>query len=397
MKALIALTLLVLPISSFGGDDELRRNDPATDPYTEGGSAELLKAAGYPSMGGFKFCNTDTAEIDEFMATSDIRWIETEHFELGFALGSYKVKQAEKKLFRAELAELAQVFPSIKPKAKVLDPWLRAHMYARRLEVMYQNFLELIQVDAAEFPDGTKGWDLTGTYMGEGPHLGQKGKYEVIVLPSEAASVSFLKNQFGLSIKMTQRELVIPEDALVLVTHIGQGQFKIDSALHGHLTFNMAISFLDGYKHYSYESPIWLREGLGHYLERKVDPRFNTFDSSEGSIAQMTRKEKWAPETKKLVRSGKAPRMAKLINLKTYAELKLDDHFATWSMVDFLVKTQPAKFAIFLGTIKGRTDDKGYPLSTDLKGAHREAFKAVFDWSYAQFDTAWSTWVMETY
>jgi len=396
MKTLLTV-LLVSLISSFGGGDDPRPNDPTTDPYTEGGSEQLLKAAGYVSMGGFEFSMTDTAGIDAFMATSDIRWIETEHFQLGFALGSYKVRQADKKKIRAELTELALKLPSVKPKSKILDPWVRAHLYAQRLEHTWDDFLALAQVEASEFPDGTKGWDLTGTYMGEGPYLGQKGKYEVLILPSEAASASFLKQQFGLSIKKTQRWNVIPRDTLVLVTHIGQGSFKLDSALHGHLTFNLAINFLDGYKHYSYESAIWLREGLGHFMERKIDPRYNTFDSSEGSLAEMTKKSDWQAETKKMVRGDKAPRMAELINLKSYGELELEHHFATWSMVDFLVETRPKEFATFLGTIKGRTDSKGYALATDLKGAHRDAFKSVFNWNYSQFDKAWVAWVSETY
>ncbi len=348
-------------------------------------------------MGGFEFGSSDSAEVDAFMGTSDIRWIETEHFELGFALGSYKVKQDEKKKFRAELAKLAEKLPPVKVKSKILDPWLRAHLYAQRLEEMYDSFLELVQVDPADFPDGSKGWDLTGTSMGEGPYLGQKGKYEVIIFPSEAASVSFLRKHFGLSIKKTQRWNVIPRDTLTLITHTDQSQFKKDSALHAHLSFNLAINFFDGFKHYSYDGPIWLREGLGHFMERRVDPRFNTFDSSEGSLAQMTKKSEWEPEVVKLVRSGKAPRMAELINVKTYAELKLPHHFATWSMVDFLARSDPKKFATFLWTIKGRTDEKGYALTTDLKGAHRDALKSIYGWSYAQFDQAWGAWVLENY
>lgn len=398
MKTLVSLALpFILGASAFAGGDDPKPNDPSTDPYTEGGKEELMKAAGYASMGGFKFATKDTATIDKFMATSDIRWIETEHFELGFALGPYVVKQAEKKEIRAELTELSKIFPTIKPKMKRLDPWLRAHMYAQRLEQAWDAFLEIIKVDPATFPDGTKGWDLTGTYMGEGPYFGQKGKFEVIIFPSEAASVSFLREYFGLSIKKTQRWNIIPEDTLAIITHTGQSQFKKDSALHAHLYFNLAINFLDGYKHYSYESPIWLREGLGHFMERRIDPRFNTFDSSEGSLPEMTKKSNWKPEVIKLIRAKSAPRMAELINVKTYGELELEHHFATWSMVDFLVSTKPEEFATFLGTIKGRTDEKGYPLTTDIKGAHRDAFKSVFGWSYSQFDTAWAEWVTADY
>ena len=392
-----AATLTVCAtLASFGGDDP-RPNAPSTDPYTEGGSPELMKAAGYASMGGFKFATNDTTAIDAFMGTSDIRWIETEHFELGFALGSYQVERTEKKKILAELTELQAKLPSIKPKTKLLDPWLRAHLYAQRLEQCLDAFIELIQVDLADFPDGTKAWDLTGTYMGEGPYLGQKGKFEVLILPSEATYMSFLREQFGLSLTRTLRWNIIPEDTLTLIAHIEQAQLKKDSALHGHLGFNLGISFLNSYKHYSYDAPIWLREGIGHFMERRIDPRFNTFDSSEGSLPKVTKKSDWKTEVAKLVRSGAPPRMARLIKIKTYSEMELEDHFTTWSMIDFLVKTHPEEFANFLGTIKGRTDERGYSLATDLKEAHREAFKSVFGWSYLDFDQAWAAWVGETY
>ena len=59
---------------------------------------------------------------------------------------------------------------------------------------------------------------------------------------------------------------------LVVVTHIGQDGLREDHALHGHLAYNVAINLLDGFKHYSYETPTWLRVGLGHLIEREINP-----------------------------------------------------------------------------------------------------------------------------
>lgn len=397
MKVSALALCLASPLAFGGADDDVPRNHPSTDPYTEGGKQELLDAAGYASMGGFEFATTTTGEIDDFMAVNDIRWVETEHFELGFALGPHKVKQAEKKKLRAELEKLAEKLPAVKPKAKVLDPWLRMHLYAQRLEEIWDMFVEIIQVEESAFPDGSKPWDLKGTYMGEGPYFGQKGKYEILILPNEASSVSFLNENFGLKVRQTQRWNIIDRDTLITVIHTGQGQLRDDSALHGHVCFNLAINFLDGYKHYSYESAIWLREGLAHFMERTLNPKHNSFDSSEGAVAEMTRKSDWRPEVKKLVQGKKAPRMAELINLKTYAELELDHHFTTWSIVDFFVTAHPEKFARFLAAMKGRVTKDGFPDTADYKGAHRDEFKNVFGWTYPQFDAAWQEWVLANY
>ena len=372
-----------------------RLNDPAQCPYCHNDPA-LMKAAGISSHGGFQFASSDTAGIDRLLATNDLRWIESAHFELAFALGFHKVKQDEKEKIREELGRLALVLPEVDPKTKQLDPWLRAHLYAQRMEEAWKRFLEIMQVEASAFPDGTKGWDRSTKYMGEGPYLGQSGKFEVLIVPSEAALVAFLKDQFGLQVRQTQRWNVTERSSITVAISTHQGQLKDDGALHGHVVFNLAINMLDGYKHYSYDTPIWIREGLAHFMEREVDPRFNSFDASEGAVAQTTRIAEWEPEVKKLIAKG-APRMAELIALKDYAELTLPHHFATWSMVDFLVRAHPQGFACLNDKLHGRKNSDGFPDGANMPEVHREAFKECLGMSYPEFDRAWAEWVGANY
>ncbi|MDP6761259.1 MAG: hypothetical protein QF903_10120 [Planctomycetota bacterium] len=378
------------------GGRRVASNHPSTDPYTRG-EAAALERAGLASLGGFEFATTDTAEIDEFMGVSDIKWIESAHFEIGFALGPYRVPQKEKKAIAAELLALQEKLPEINPKASTLDPWLRAHMYAQRAERVWDRFLELIDVDASVFPTGEASWTPDGEYWGIGPHLGQKGKYEVLILPSEGASVMFLQQYFGLKIKRTQRWNVLDRDSLVLVIHTRQGRLVEDTALHGHLAFNLTHNLLDGYKHYSYDTPIWLHEGLAHFIEREINPRHNTFDGSEGAVPEMTRKSRWGLEVKKLIAGGDAPRMAELMSLDNYGQMELADHFATWSMVDFLTRTEPKGFAALLGALKGFRDEQGVPDGSDLSTKHRRLFKELLGYSYAEFDAAWKAWAKGSY
>ena len=397
----LALFLALLACTSLARaqkliDKDLPPNHGKNDPYTLG-DPEFMKTAGILSHGGFEFGDSNTTETDEFMATSDIRWLETEHFELGFALGPYAVPPKEKKELRLELDRLAQRLQGVTGKEKILDPWLRAHLFAMRLEDMYTNFLALIQTEQSVFPDGSKPWDRTGTYRGEGPHLGQKGKYEVLILPSEAAHVAYLNKNFGLLIKRTQRWNVIHRDTLTITLHVQQGSLKSDVALHSHLAFNTMDNFLTGLEHYTYDSPIWLREGLAHWAERRVSEKFNTFDGAEGSIPETSRKSDWAGATKKVIAGGDAPRMAKLIGMNGFGELTLDDHYAVWSMIDFLYQTQPAGLAQFILALKGRTDEEGKGDGSDMTSIHRNAFKEHLGMSYSEFDTAWAEWALATY
>jgi hypothetical protein len=371
-------------------------NDPTTCPYC-GGSPELMEPAGIVSHGGFEFASSDTKAIDGFMSVSDIRWIESEHFQIGMALGPFKVKQRDKEKIRAELTELQAVFPEVNVKTKVIDPWLRAHMYAQRVEKVWDRFLELMRVEESAFPPVPTKWDMQGRYMGDGPYVGQKGKFEVLLLPSQAASTTFLETEFGLLIELTQRWNVIPRDTLILVAHTGQGQLRVDAAMHNHVVFNMAINLLDGYKHFSYETPIWIREGLAHFMEREQSPEYNSFDSSEGSVADMTRKTKWEPEVRKLIASGGAVRMAELVALKDYAGLELAHHYTTWSMTDYLLKTNPEGYACLNDRLHGITDAQGMSDGSNMADKHRDAFRECIGVSYPEFDSAWAEWVMANY
>ncbi|MCB9915670.1 MAG: hypothetical protein H6828_11055 [Planctomycetes bacterium] len=369
-------------------------NDPSLDPYTHG-DPEVWKQAGIASMGGFEFGKTDTAAVDDFMATDEIYWLETAHFEIGFALGPYKVPQKQKKQFFDELTRLAEKLPEVDPKAKVLDPWLRLHLYGQRLEDLYTEFQdEIVDLKDAKFPDGKTLWDGQGPYMGEGPYLGQKGKYEVLILPSQASSVAFLTEHFGLTIKRTQRWNVVDRDSITVTIHIQQGFLKDDLALHAHLAFNMAHNLYDGLKHYNYDTPIWLHEGLAHSMERRINPKFNSFDGAEGSVPEMTREDDWKGEVLKIVRSGKQARMASLIRLKGYGDIDLPMHYVTWSMIEFLRQTKPKEFAAFLVALKTRRNSANLPDGSNMDEAHRELFQQHLGMSYLEFDQAWAAWVL---
>ncbi|MFT7487401.1 MAG: hypothetical protein ACI9F9_003262 [Candidatus Paceibacteria bacterium] len=376
---------------------KLPANAAENDPYTEGGDPELMAAAGILSHGAFLFATSDVPEIDKYMGNSDIRWLETEHFELGFALGPYRVAQKEKKTFLAALTKLSERLPTVKPGAKVIDPWLRAHLYAMRMEECYEQFLALVQMEQKEFPAVSGNWNRQGTYPGEGPHMGQRGKFEVLILPAKAVHLDFLDHHYGLQLDRTQRWNVIERDSITLTIHVEQGSLKEDAALHGHLAFNLAHNLFDGLKHYSYDTPIWLHEGLAHWMERSINPKHNSFDGSEGSVPATSKVKDWEAEVRKIVSKGKAPRMAALVRLNNYGQMDLPAHYCTWAMVDYLQRTRPADFGALIRDLKGRTTPEGQPDGSNLPDVHRDLFKQHFKMSYSAFDSAWAEWVLATY
>ena len=375
--------------------DSSRTNDP----YTRGGDPELVAAAGYVAFGEpFEFGaeGWDTTRVSSEL-DAPIIWIETEHLQLGLQLPKVKVDADDRDKIRAELEELQKKLPDVKPKARSLDPWLRAHLFAQRMEAHYVRFRDFLGVSDEDFPEVDTVWDTTGKYMGQGPYLGQNGKYEILVLPSLGQYRFYLNSNYGLTTKKPQRWNIVGRDTLQYATHLDEGKLKLDAALHNNLIFNLTINMIDGYKHYSYDPPIWLREGLGHWFERDNDPRFNTFDSSEGSAAEKFNKVDWEPEVAKMLGKGDAPTMAKAVNLRTYAELDRELHLFTWSIVDYFMREHPEFLPALLDRIKGLTNAEFRDDGTEMPGVQREAFRELLDMSYGQVDRAWRTFVEEKY
>ena len=375
--------------------------DPANDPYTKGGDPELMKAAGYVSMGGFEFgpAPDTTVETNKALGYLDIRWIETKHFEIGVALPQAKVTGDERDKIRAELTEMQAYFEDINPKTRILDPWLRAHLYAKRVEETYADVQEFLGVTDEDFADNDVIYNTSARkkYMGIGPHLGQLGKYEILFLPSEGAAVTYLKNKLGLTTKLSQRWNIVERETEMLVVHIGQGRMKVDESLHGHTVFNIVHLLLNGYKHYSYELPVWATEGVAHWFERKLNPKWNTFDSAEGAAAEMTKKADWTGPVKKMISSKKAPSFPALIGLRTFAEFELEHHYATWSIVDFLMTAHPEFLPHYMASLSGMKDANGYDDNSEMANVQRQLFKEKLGMSYSQFETAWKEWVAENY
>ncbi|MBK7642883.1 MAG: hypothetical protein IPJ19_07505 [Planctomycetes bacterium] len=393
--AALALLAFALVASAPAVAQKKKPTDPTECPYCHG-DPEKMKAAGIVSHGPFAFGKSETTKIDAALPTTEIRWIETDFFRIGFGLREYKIKPEEKKKYVAELMRLKKVLPDVKPDTGVLDPWLRTHLFAQRAHDILDKFLNIIDGKEATFSDGSGKW-AKGSYTGEGPYLGMKEKYEWLVLANQPTYTEFLTDNFGLQLKVGHREHNIVRGVLGYYCHAMEGQLRDDQALFGNLAFNLTHNFLDGLQHYNYDTPVWFHEGLSHWMERDINPKYNTFDSGEGGIADMTRKENWKPEVLKLINGNDCPHLAEMMGLKSYAEFKLPHHFTTWSMIDFLITKQPENFGKFIWALKGQVDKQGMPTGSNLPDYFREKFKEHFGFSYPEFEEEWRTWAKEAY
>jgi hypothetical protein len=400
----LILGLTAAPLFAQKEKEALTKGATGDDPYV-GDNQEIRDALGIVSYGPFQFCDHGNDKIQREMGDLDILWMETEHFRIGSNLPKYKIPSGDKiqkKKLQAELKELAEFIPGFKyKKVKVIDKWLRVHLYARRLESIWDDASEILGVEDSDFP-ATKGELVMGAYAGEGPFFGQASKPCVLLLEKESNLGRFTNRFIGINRSTPIRWLFTKSDTIFFGTCVefGDNYFRNDSILHNHVVFNIAHNMVDSLKHHSWGLPVWIPEGIAHYLCRKQDERFNNYSSVEEGSTGLRKEWKWAPKVHGRVKHEVAPPASTMANWMDYAKLKFTNHLMVWSRVDYLIQEHPEKFASFVSKFKaGIPGVKSYQLPTeDQIRAHQKAvFMEMFGWTWEDFDQAWSKWVLKNY
>jgi hypothetical protein len=405
--ALCAVALGTLAAAAAAQTDKLPKW--RIDPYTRNDPEPMAKA-GYVSFGPFPFGNLGASEvrtdaIDKSLPYVQILWLETAHFRLGIDLPEFTVPMdpETRAKIRSELERLAEKLPRVNPKARRLDPWLRAHLFAQRAEDLYAEFCRLAGVRDEDFPqDPDKVIVLPGaTYMGQGPFLGMKNKFLLLLFEKEGPFRQYMQAYLGRDSRFGQRWHCKDVSSLLYTVSTESDEnnrLKDDTALHCNVAFNVSQNLLDGFRYYSYDLPVWIREGFGHWFERRVDPRFNSFDQTEGSPADMRTTSRWEPYVRNLIASsGKFAPFAEAYTWRDFGSITFNDHVAIWSRMDFLMAQGREKWQSFLFEVKGRVTKDWLPDQQDLVGVTRDALHKCYGISVLTIDEKWAEWVKANY
>jgi hypothetical protein len=209
-----------------------------------------------------------------------------------------------------------------------------------------------------------------------------------------------MKGFIGRDTKMPQRWHFKETSSLLFGTATESDLFplKHDTALHCALAFNVSQNLLDGFRYYSYDLPVWIKEGFGHWNSRRISPEWSSFDQNEGSIADMKVIEKWNVYCRGLLAgSGKFVPFVEAAAWRDFGDIKFNDHVAVWSRMDWLLSMGPEKWQKFLFAVKGRVDANWFPDQNDLVGATREGLQQAYGVSFLDFDRKWGEWVKQHY
>ena len=360
----------------------------------KGVAARLLADAGAEdgiSHGPFALARTDSEAFSRDLPASQWTFLETAHFRLASSLGPVTLDRKERERRAAELALLRELVPDFPTNPKKLDPWLRLHLLALRMEQTYARFQAIMRVTDADFPK-SRAEEVPGKYMGGGPFLGERDKFELVWHTNRKTHIELCRTQTGASSTDALRWHFSPEHKMFASLPAEDPDLRDDRWLVPHSVHVLSHLMLCAFADFAYDPPIWLDAGLAHMLEREVEPTSTTIDGDEGSGPSRGGHRDWRGEDVRLARSKDAPTFAVMMRWSAFHDLDEAAHVACWSRVRFLVETLPEEFARFVTAVKGQLDEHRMPTGKDLPGLQRRLLDEVFDWTPDQFDEAWKAW-----
>ncbi len=370
---------------------------PEVDPYTKGDPAALQRA-GYVSFGPFPWADEHSSEqIEQILGGEPLIWVETAHFRIGSSLDVYDFPsdRVERKRLTAELGRLEERLPDFKGKVKKLDPWLRLHLYAMRLEELYASFCEEFSLREEEFPayPGAR-------YMGKGPYLGMSDKFLVLLLEKKSALARYTATFVGEAWDNSYRYYFPKSDNFFygITFEALEGTYQNDLVLHFAVVYGMVQNLASGVRGYSHTGPEWWKRGLANWFARRIDDRCLLYTAGKGETVREEQEARWEPKVRARVEHGFFPSIEEMFGWKDAVEWEFSQHMLAWSRVDYIMRRDDKTARNLLMEFQEPVPWTG-DTSRDVLVAKQfdRAFRTATGQDPAAFDKAWAAWVRENY
>jgi len=349
LRVLLGLAPLLSPVRAQ--EDSKPEPFEAVDPYSRG-ERERLDRAGYVSLGPFPWCQgMTTDDLARELGGIPILWVETEHFRIGSTLSAYKVPsdRVEKKSLDAELAAIRTMFPESKPSLTKLDPWLRLHLYARRVEAVYDEFQRAFDLSDADF-----GTPLPGapTTLAPGPYLGMESKFTVLLCEKRSTLARFVRLAWNRDGHDPMRER-LPGASLFFglsAEAVRSWGRESDIAFHSQVAADVALNLVNGFRDRGTSAPVWFEYGWSHVQSRRIEERSTHY--ARGTDREGRDGWKWDARVQGLISNAFAPAFPELAALRRWDELSGPAHLAAWSKTTWMLTTfGPERMRKFLMAI----------------------------------------------
>lgn len=396
LRALVTVLLLGPAALAAQSEEEF----PTEDPYTERSPA-ALQAAGYVNLGPFRF--GDDHSSDQVSAELGIRmaWVETAHFKIGSGLREYSIgsDRAERGRLRDELKALGEHLDGVESKTRVLDPWLRLHLTARRLEDLVDEFQRRFGTTDADWP--TERWDPARkpnpSFMGQGPYLGMPARFTVLVFEKRSDLARYAQRFLGTSLDHPTSWLFPEVGSLLYATAYEclEGDYHNEIGLACAVLSGVAGNLARGFRSDAVRPPVFFVEGLQHWFARRHDPRFHILSGTDPTRVHLREQSDWAGSVRARVSHGHFTPLDEMIGWQSCDELDWADHLMIWSRVDHLLEMEDGAAGRFLRAYK----DPTFVLTgaDEVRERTLYALREATGRTPAELDEAWQEWVEREY
>ncbi|MHC4940647.1 MAG: hypothetical protein ACYTHK_17030 [Planctomycetota bacterium] len=298
--------------------------------------------------------------------------IQTRNFRILSTLRKGKVKKKDGRFVAYDLERLKTIFPKLKigREGANLTAHQRAHLYQIRGERLYAHYSALT--------------DIKKRFLGMSAH------YELYLFDDYAEHHKLADKYIGRAndkagVQDHRRD---PPNFMIFTTaesQVAQNDGKGDKIFANHFIHNFAHLLADGTHNYYRETWAWLEEGLAHYYERMENPKHNTFCWTEGKKPDNLLKSSWEGVIYNQVRRKRDTPLSEWCEKLQPGELTAIEHGLCWSIVTWLIETEPVRLAKLMTRID---DVKGKPTST-------EAIQFAFGVPPTVLHQRWREWVLE--
>lgn len=399
----VFLLLLLVPASATAqaGKDRASNEEEEkfkpVDPWTKGDPA-LVKQAGYRTIGPFSWGEGIQAQdVVDVLGGIELLWVETPHFKLCSSLQTYKSKgdQRENTAIEKELEQLTRLVAGFKTaRPSKLDPWLRLHLYAQRLERLYADFCERTGFRDEDFPA------LGSTSaMGNGPFLGQKLK-PVIFLAEKSSAIGRINKRYGKLDETTSQRFSLPGGALffgIAAETLRENGYESDGAFYCAVVENVVCNMLDGLRDSLWATPLWFDIGMGHWFSRRIDERYPYF-AADTSRFIGDKTHDWQPRVRGLVENKFAYSWNDMLTTLDWAQFTPQSHMLNWSRVDWMMQQKPEAVRKFLESVTVALPQLDAAKLIALQVTRAKAgLAAGFGKTPEECEAAWTAWVLKTY
>lgn len=283
------------------------------------------------------------------------QWLEGRRNEIDKALGHEAVH------IKTTHFTLAFDIPSVKVGQVVYKKHAAAHLYAQRLEELFQEIVDLHGLPASKM-HGTKRF--------------------VILLDSQKSAQAIANNLTGAGSHSVQYG-----DPSRVVDFLDKKTFQNDIDYHQHVCHvvsHVLYNDVDTFQNWLVERYGWVSEGTAHFIEMRLFGVPNTWCAREAGALVHWQGKNWEANVKKAVLAGTHPKFEE-IQQKPADALSAAEHQFAWSYVDYLVWLDRKAFAKMLGYMKGPQ----LPV--------RECLQRAYGISIPAFVEGWETFVKTHY